>query len=120
MTQSTDEPRTSSKDTPEKPQNKQEESVNPELEQRADLIYKNLDSTAISRFGIKSPSDVVTFLRSPAGDSLMAEIGKQMAIERSRQENNELQIREQELLMHRIQAALFLWSIEKQAYADEK
>ena len=102
---------------PGKPQNPKDITANPAIEKWADLIYKNLDNAVkvgqsstkvgavptkddltptatISRFGIKSPKDIVTFLRSPAGDSLMTKMGTQMAIEKSLDDYLQLERRE--------------------------
>ncbi len=127
---------------PGKPQNPKDVATNPAIEKWADLIYKNLDNAVklgqsstkagtlptndliptvtVSRFGIKSPKDIVTFLRSPAGDSLMTKMGTQMAIEKSLDDYLQLERREQELMMHRIRAAFFLWALEKKAHAHDK
>ncbi|MCL9684420.1 type IV secretion system protein [Legionella maioricensis] len=131
---------------PEKLQSKQiEPANNPNLNKWAGLIANDIDKWAdmsaqdvkkwagvstkdiensdqsptikISRFGIKTARDVQTFLRSPAGDSVMAEIGNQLAAEKSLHEYEQLQLREKHLLMNRLKAAFFLWYIEKKAHA---
>lgn len=103
------------------------ESEHPVLKKWADLISDDVETSTeqtptikISRFGLKTAKDILIFLRSPAGDSLMAEIGTQMSIEKSLQDYQQLEAREKALLMHRIKAAFFLWYLEKRAYAAEQ
>jgi effector protein LidA len=99
---------------------------NPTLKKWADLIANDIENPdqsptiKISRFGLKTSKDVMTFLRSPAGDSVMAEIGTQLAAEKSLQDYEQLQLREKQLLMNRLKAAFFLWYIEKKAHAAEQ
>ncbi|CEG56457.1 hypothetical protein [Legionella fallonii] len=135
---------------PKKAQHEKEMKTKSPLDKWADLIYKNIDkevkaeksatpkdlpstkgelsstpkeqspTITLSRFGIKSPKDVAIFLRSPAGDSLISEIGMKMAEERSLEEYHQLELREQQMLMKRMQAAFFHWYLEKKAHAHDK
>ncbi|BCA95901.1 hypothetical protein TUM19329_22620 [Legionella antarctica] len=98
----------------------------PVLEKWADLITNNIDNPdqsptiKISRFGLKNSKDVVAFLRSPAGDSVIAEIGTKLAEEKSLRQYEQLQLREKQLMMNRLKAAFFLWYIEKKAHAADQ
>ena len=110
---------------PEQLPTKQIES-SPTLKKWADLISNDIENPdqsptiKISRFGLKTSKDVLTFLRSPAGDSVMAEMGTQLAAEKSLHEYEQLQLREKQLLMNRLKAAFFLWYIEKKAHAADQ
>lgn len=109
---------------PEKSPSKSiEQESSPTLQKWADLITNDIDNPhqsptiKISRFGLKTSKDVVAFLRSPAGDSVMAEIGAHLAAEKSLDDYQQLQLREKQLMMNRLKAAFFLWYIERKAHA---
>lgn len=58
----------------------------------------------LSRFGLKSSLDLVKFLRSPAGESKLGEIGTELAIQEKIRQNFEEATLEEQLLRHRILA----------------
>lgn len=74
----------------------------------------------LARFGLKSSKDVITFLQSPDGKNLLAEINEEIALEKSIQEQLQLEEQEHDILVHRLQSALFLWFLEEQTYASDK
>lgn len=124
-----------------KPQNPNDVTIPPAIDKWADLIYNNLDNAVkvgqtapkvgtpptqdltptvtMSRFGVK-PHNIREFLVSPAGKGLMTNIGMKMAAEKSLEDYRQLELRERELMMHRIRSAFFLWALEKKAHAHDK
>jgi effector protein LidA len=95
------------------------------LEQWAHSLFdsdQNSDSqqsptTALARFGLKNAKDVIQFLNSPAGETVVGEIGAQVALEQAIQSNNQQEQRQHELLVHRLKVALFLWFLEDKVHA---
>lgn len=74
----------------------------------------------LSRFGLKTPQDVIRFLRSPAGEATIAEIGAEIAKAEAIQAQQQFEQQQHSLLMHRLRALLLLWFIAKETNAAEK
>ncbi|ASQ45480.1 hypothetical protein [Legionella clemsonensis] len=75
----------------------------------------------LSRYGLKTSKDVITFLKSPAGHDVLAIIGQQLAEIESIKEAVQLEQRDHEIRRHRALAALLLGLLyEKEARAKEK
>ncbi|MDP3267732.1 MAG: hypothetical protein Q8M40_01655 [Legionella sp.] len=97
------------------------------LDQWAKSIFEpernNLDAPTtaeLSRFGLKTPQDVIRFLRSPAGETVIAEMGAQLAEEKALEKRQQLMHLEHSLLIHRLLALLFLWYLNKETHASEQ
>ena len=97
------------------------------LDQWAKSIFEpernNLDAPTtaeLSRFGLKTPQDVIRFLRSPAGETVIAEMGAQLAEEKALERRQQLMHLEHSLLIHRLLALLFLWYLNKETHASEQ
>ncbi|HRD69540.1 MAG TPA: hypothetical protein PK657_05315 [Legionella sp.] len=96
------------------------------LEQWAKSIFEpenNLDAPTtaeLSRFGLKTPQDVIRFLKSPAGETVIAEMGAQLAEEKALERRQQLMHLEHSLLIHRLMSLLFLWYLNKETHASEQ
>lgn len=71
----------------------------------------------LSRFGLKTATDVLIFFRSPEGKNVLAELNLHLALEEQLKHNQQINIQEQESASHRLKAALFLWFIKEKAHA---
>jgi effector protein LidA len=67
----------------------------------------------LGRFGLKNEQDVVSFISSTAGKSLIAEITEQVGFEKAKKEQLQIQQLEQDILMQRIRIASLMWSVER-------
>lgn len=67
----------------------------------------------VSRFGLKTAADVITFLKSPAGKSTKALIAEELAEIAAQREERLFQLREHEAMRHRLLAFLFLGLLYK-------
>ncbi|OCH98914.1 hypothetical protein A8135_09125 [Legionella jamestowniensis] len=75
----------------------------------------------LSRYGLKTPKDVITFLKSPAGRDVVSMIGQQLAEIESIKEAIQLEQKDHEIRRHRALAALLLGLLyEREARAKEK
>lgn len=77
-------------------------------------------TTTISRYGLKTAQDVITFIRSPEGKNVLAEINEQKAISDNIQHDIQMEQREHDVLMRRLMAAAFLWFLNKKAHAHHQ
>ncbi|GGI91752.1 hypothetical protein [Legionella impletisoli] len=68
----------------------------------------------ISRFGFQSPNDLITFLKSPAGESTLEHIGEELAQIAAIEEYHQFQFQEEERLKQRITVALLLYFASKE------
>ncbi|CEK11175.1 hypothetical protein [Legionella hackeliae] len=75
----------------------------------------------LSRYGLKTSKDVITFLKSPAGHDVITMIGKQLAEIESIREAIQLEQRDHQIRRGRALAALLLGLLyEREAKAKEK
>jgi effector protein LidA len=73
----------------------------------------------ISRFGFKNPGDLKIFLLSPAGETVKAEIGTQLAQEEAIKEEQRFEQQEQAKLHSLIKIHLLLWLMAEDDNADK-
>lgn len=93
------------------------------LEQWAQAITSTTDSEGsptvnLSRFGLKNANDVMQFLKSPAGESIVAEIGAEIALKDAIQQQQQFEQQQQQALMSRVQALMFLWYLDEKSDAE--
>lgn len=74
----------------------------------------------LSRFGFKNINDLKTFLLSPAGDTFKAELSAKIALDKTFQEQQRLELQEQAKMHSRIKIHLLLWLMEKKGEAAEQ
>ncbi len=124
------------KPAPEKQQERLLNSDNMTLDQWVDALFaeeqktlQNMDEKSkedyrptlnLGRFGLKTPGDVKKFLRSPAGEAVIGELGAQLALEEAIKEEQQFEQREHTLLMSRIKSMLFYSYLESKAHAASK
>lgn len=74
----------------------------------------------VGRFGLKDPYDVITFLKSPAGESVLCLIEEELEIIAAQKEERQFEIREEEARNRRIYAFLLMGLLyDKKAEAKE-
>ncbi|TAL62575.1 MAG: hypothetical protein EPN84_06265 [Legionella sp.] len=78
------------------------------------------DALDLSRFGLKTSQDVIKFLRGPAGQELLAEIGNDIALERANGADHDFAAREEMIMRLRIHALLFFIFASTKSHAAEK
>ena len=83
------------------------------------LKSPELASQFLSRFGLKGPEDIKTFLRSPAGETVKEELGHELFIEQKREERQEQMLREKQKRQNRLIALLLLYLAAKSSHAKE-
>ncbi|MDI1352182.1 MAG: hypothetical protein PSV35_05335, partial [bacterium] len=83
-------------------------------------LTAGLPTVNLSRFGLRTASDVVQFLRSPAGVTVIGEIGAELETEKALDNERQIGQRNHQLLMHRIKAILFLSFLEEKTHAADK
>lgn len=91
--------------------------ANAALKTYGDLL---MQSGAVGRFGLKDAKTVESFLKSPAGNSVISRMRGRVAKEQLLKKDLDLQAHEKRVARHRLMAALFLWSIQKKAAASSK
>ncbi|WP_133129764.1 hypothetical protein [Legionella yabuuchiae] len=74
----------------------------------------------IGRFGFKTPNDLITFLKTPAGESALEHIGEELAQIAALEEYNQFQLQEEQRLKQRIAVAIMVYFAAKNdAHAKE-
>lgn len=108
----------------DKLQNKKVEQPLTAIEKYAKALINNNEpqtdphpTATLSRFGLKTSKDVITFIRSPAGKSILTEISDKIAHEKAIQQDRQIKAYEHKVLMHRLAAAFFLWYLHKKAHS---
>lgn len=71
----------------------------------------------LSRFGLRTPQAVDTFLKSPAGEVVIAELGAQKELQKAIEREQAIKRQDRELLLLRIKAFLFLLYSGEKAHA---
>lgn len=71
----------------------------------------------LSRFGLQTSEDVITFLESPAGETTRSEITAMINLETAIQKKRQQDEMEQQIFMHRLMAFLFLSYIAEKLHA---
>ncbi|KTD59323.1 coiled coil protein [Legionella santicrucis] len=79
----------------------------------------NPSSIDLSKYGLKNPEDIKIFLLTPAGETVIHEIGTEISLERSREEELQFEIQQQIMEQERIRAFLFHWLLEEKAEAQK-
>lgn len=88
-------------------------SITPNLSIQEDQNDAYLATQFVGRFGIKSPKDVITFLKSPAGDTVKTMIGEYLAEVAAQQEAQRIEY-QNEQMHHRLGIiALLLWLVHR-------
>jgi hypothetical protein len=83
-------------------------------------IEEESPTIALSRFGLKTPEAIAKFLMSPAGEQMIVDKEEELALETTIEEERRMELREHELLKHRIKIALFLSYVNKKTHAAKK
>ncbi|KTC89081.1 hypothetical protein [Legionella cincinnatiensis] len=79
----------------------------------------NPSSIDLSKYGLKNPEDIKIFLLTPAGETVIHEIGTEISLDRAREEELQFEIQQQILEQERIRAFLFHWLLEEEAEAQK-
>lgn len=79
----------------------------------------NPSSIDLSKYGLKNPEDIKIFLLTPAGETVIHEIGTEISLERAREEELQFEIQQQIIEQERIRAFLFHWLLEEEAQAQK-
>lgn len=79
----------------------------------------NPSSIDLSKYGLKNPEDIKIFLLTPAGETVIHEIGTEISLERAREEELQFEIQQQIIEQERIRAFLFHWLLEEEAHAQK-
>lgn len=110
-----------------KPSNEKSAPQKPktELDQWAEKAFaamkpEELPTIYLSRFGIKTAMDLKKFLKSPAGETVIAEIKAQIAQNENIEAQQRFEQQEHRLLVSRIKAFLLFLFLAKEAYASDK
>lgn len=79
----------------------------------------NASTAELSRYGLKTPAEVIAFLKSPAGETVRTEILQHIQEELFQKEEQKTQAIEHNRLMHRLLAFFFLLLMSKESDAAE-
>ncbi|QMT60710.1 hypothetical protein [Legionella sp. PC997] len=79
----------------------------------------NPSTIDLSQFGLHNPEDIKIFLLSPAGETVIHEIGSELAHERAIEEERQLQIQEDILMEERKKGFLFHLLLSEEAEAQK-
>lgn len=79
-----------------------------------------LSTANLSRFGLENASEVLAFLKSPAGEVTMGEIANKLNIEEAYKEEQRMEQQDHRLLMERLKALLLFWFVEEKVDAASK
>lgn len=79
----------------------------------------NASTAELSRYGLKTPAEVIAFLKSPAGETVRTEILQHIQEELFQKEEQKAQAIEHNRLMHRLLAFFFLLLMSKESDAAE-
>lgn len=91
------------------------------LEQWANKLFDTESPTvSLGRYGMKTPADVIKFIKSPAGEVLIGEMKTQYAEELRTREEIQLKQREEGFFKLLLRVALILMYIENKAHASDK
>ncbi|MBN9231874.1 MAG: hypothetical protein BGO90_11405 [Legionella sp. 40-6] len=74
----------------------------------------------VSRFGFKTPQDLVNFLKSPAGDTVKGEISTQLIVENDIAEANKQAILEHLRRQNILRAMMLMWLMDKRSHAQQR
>ncbi|KTC65768.1 coiled coil protein [Legionella adelaidensis] len=87
---------------------------------RAEQNNPYLATIFVSRFGLKDSNDVLTFLKSPAGESTVSLIEHELALQAEQEEERQFELREAEARDRRIRAFLLMGLLyDKKAEAKD-
>lgn len=87
------------------------------LDNQQDANDTYLATQFLGRFGLKSPKDVMAFLKSPAGESILEMVGEQLAEIASIQDFEHLEYQTEQVRKHRFIAFLLMGLLYKSAHA---
>lgn len=93
------------------------------LDKWAESLFSNEQANPtveLSRFGLKSAKDVITFLHSPAGEVILGEARAEIAHQQAIQQAEQLRLQEQKTQSHRLHALLTLMYLNKKVHARKK
>lgn len=106
-----------SKNAPQKTQAKSIDSLEQWVNKLFDMEYPTV---SLGRYGMKTPADVIKFIKSPAGEVLIGEMKTQFAEELRTREEIQLKQREESFFKLLLRVSLILMYIENKAHAAEK